>query len=401
MKKRLSVSACVMITLFCMIVTFQVTYVYCTQRGYVSAYGESAYDSEKLAFVDRLYRENFVEEIDGENLTDTLIHAYLAGAGEKFGSYLDEEQLSLYLDSMEGSLVGIGVTVVYDEEANAVEIVEVQPDSPAQSAGLTPGDLILAVDGLSVAEDGFDAVVNAVAGEEGSTLAMTVRTSDGTEKELSVTRAQVKVTSVYSHMHESEPVGIIKITEFNTATVEQFKSALSALQSQGAQGFVFDLRDNPGGELNSVTSILDIILPEGDIIISYDKDGNKRVDATSDESELDAPMAVLINGYSASASELFAGNIRHYEKGLLVGENTFGKGSMQELVLLGDGTGISMTNYKFACASGECHDGVGFAPDIEVTLSEEVKDKNLFTITDAEDNVLAEAVKYITGELSK
>lgn len=390
-----------MITLFCMIVTFQITYVYCTHRANISVYGHSAYDSEKLAFVDRLYRENFVEEIDGQVLTDTLIHAYLAGAGERFGSYLDEEQLSLYFDSMEGSLVGIGVTVIYDEEANAIEIVEVQPDSPAENAGLTPGERIIAVDFLTVAEDGYEAVVDAVAGEEGSTLTMTVSAADGTERELTVTRAQVEITSVYARMHESEPVGVIRITGFNTATVEQFKTALADLQEQGAQGFVFDLRDNPGGELNSVTSILDIILPEGDIIISYDKDGNRRVDATSDASELDVPMAVLINENSASASELFAGNIRHYEKGVLVGENTFGKGTMQELVLLGDGTGISMTNYKFACASGECHDGVGFAPDIEVALSEDVKDENLFTITDAQDNVLAEALKYITGELSK
>ena len=210
-----------------------------------------------------------------------------------------------------------------------------------------------------------------------------------------MTREKITEITVSSRMYEESDIGIVRINEFNTATVEQFDQAMTSLREKGAKKLIFDLRYNPGGELGSITAILDKILPEGDIIKVTDKEGNQSTIAVSDAEEIDLPMAVLINGSSASAAELFAASIRDYEKGPLIGETTFGKGTMQTLMPLPDGSAVSISYRMFTSAAGVNYEGVGIEPDITVSLDEDLKEKNFYKMTDQEDNQLQAAIEYL------
>lgn len=402
MKKRFSILTLVVAVLLSVIATFQMTYVFCARRQLVNADTTLSYDSEKLAYVDEIYRKYFVGEIDEDTLTDTLIRGYLSGVGERFGGYMTADEYAERLSSMQGEMVGIGVNVVYDSSSGLVQIVAVMNGSPAEKAGIKAGDMIYAVDGVSAEELGYEGVLSAVAGEEGTDVTVTMLRPSEDNKEIgfTVTRAQFEAQSVYYGMCSDSRIGLIRITEFNSNTPEQFEAAVEALSAQGMTAVIFDLRNNPGGELTSVASVLDYILPEGDIIIATDKDGNDTVLAKSAESELDIPMAVLVNGSSASAAELFAGCIRDYDKGPLIGEKTYGKGSMQTYITLPDGSAVSITYRKFTSPSGESHDGVGITPDTEVTLPKEYQDTSIFLLTEEQDTVLGEAIKYLNGELA-
>ncbi len=404
MKKRVPLPICIMIVLFCTVMTFQITFVFCSQRARLAGRaqeGDYAFDADKLAYVDRLYRENFVGQMDQDALTDALIDGYLSGAGERFGTYLTAAEYEEYTESLSGDLVGVGVNVIYNADYGLIEVLSVMEGTPAEQAGILPGDLIQTVDGKDAAQLGYYGTIAAVRGQEGSEVTLTVLRpgSESTALEYRLMRTRITMQSVFFHMYDQQ-IGVIRITEFNTATVEQFEEALAELAAAGAKAVVFDLRGNPGGELNSITSVLDLLLPEGDIIIATDKDGNKEVLATSDANELTLPMATLINGSSASAAELFAGSMRDYGKGPLIGETTFGKGTMQTLMPLPDGSAVSISNRNFTSKSGNSHDGVGIEPDIKVELSEEIAGKNLFLITDEEDNVLARAVQYLTEQIN-
>ncbi|MCI8332535.1 MAG: S41 family peptidase [Clostridiales bacterium] len=400
MKKRVSIPVTIIIALICTVITFQITYVFCLSRGMMTGQKETAYNREKLAFVDQLYQQNFVGQMDEEELTDMLIRGYLAGSGDKYASYLTADECDAYINNLEGNLVGVGVTVVYNADYDLIEVISVVADTPAEQAGLLPGDLIYAVDGKSAAEMGYYGTVAAVRGDVGSEVTMTVLRGDGyeTTKEFSMTRTQITEITVNARMYADSDIGIVRINEFNTATVEQFNEAIDFLMNEGAKKLLFDLRYNPGGELGSITAILDKILPEGDIIKVTDKAGNQSTIAVSDANEIDLPMAVLINGSSASAAELFAASIRDYQKGLLIGETTFGKGTMQTLMPLPDGSAISISYRMFTSAAGVNYEGIGIEPDITVPLDETLKDKNFYKITDEEDNQLQAALQYLRDQ---
>ena len=397
MKKKVSIPVTILIALLCAVVTFQVTYVYCLSHGKLTEQPTTSYDNEKLSFVDDLYQRYYVGQMDEDALTDGLIRGYLAGAGDKYANYLTAEQADAYINNLEGNVVGIGVTVIYNADYGLIEIISVMAESPAEQAGLQPGDLIYMVDEKSAAELGYYGTVAAVRGEEGSEVELTVLRGENYESSetYTVKRAQITEITVTSQMAADSNIGIVRISEFNTATVEQFDEAIDTLLTQGAEKLLFDLRYNPGGELNSITHILDKLLPEGDIIIVTDKDGKQSTLATSDAEALDMPMAVLINGSSASAAELFAASIRDYEKGALIGETTYGKGTMQTLVPLPDGSCVSISYRMFTSAGGVNYEGVGIAPDIEVPLDEALKDKNFYKITEQEDNQLQAAIQYL------
>lgn len=401
MKKRFSILTLAVAIGFSAIATFQMTYVYCARTELIAKESTThAYDSDKLAYVDQIYRERFVGELDPEAITDAMIAGYLYGAGEVFGGYLTAEEYSAHLSEIEGTHVGIGVTIAYDHNDGLVQIVAVSDTSPAKEAGLLPGDKIICVDGKDAKTLGYAGVFDAVAGEEGAAVSLKVlRISDKEEKKLdfSVKRAKIESQSIYYRMASDGITGVIRITDFSVNTPEQFKNAVAELKAQGMTRVVFDLRSNPGGELDSVAQVLDQILPEGDIVISIDKDGNKTTLKKSGAGELDMPMATLVNERTASASELFSGCFRDYKKGPLIGSKTYGKGSMQQFIAMPDGSAIKITYRKFTSPSGFVHDGVGFTPDIEASLPEEYQDVSLFLLTEEQDTVLGEAIKYLNG----
>ncbi len=358
---------------------------------------------EKLAYIDCYYRTNYVGEIDEEKLIYMVANGYIMGAEDMYGGYYTADEFKTVLGDVEGNTVGIGVYVTADLETDGIRISYVMKDGPANEAGLLPKDIITHIDGKSVTELGYYTAIDQIKGEAGTKVKLTVL-RDGKYFEKTLTRKTVNVESVIYTKHESaEDVGVIRIVEFNNTTVEQFLAAVDeAIKNDGCTSLVFDLRGNPGGTLPSVVDILDFMLPEGIIITQRYASGEKmeyRSDNEGDEFEAlygkDIKMAVLVDGSTASAAELFTCAMKDYEKAIIVGEKTYGKGCGQNVVPLYDGSGLVFTTFLYDPPKSKNYNGVGIAPDVKAELSEEASKKNIFERSHDEDDQLKAAVEAL------
>jgi len=417
MSKKISVGAAAILLIIAVIITFQITYLTVNNKyknllnemeiAYGSETGESGNItgsgtdiSSKLNTVDEIVRNTYVGEIDEEYLSDYIIRGYIAGIGDKYAYYMSSEEYIEFVSDQRGELVGIGVMVIYNGDYSAIEVVTVMPDSPALEAGILPGDLIVNVEGEAVGELGYYPAIARVKGDEGTNTNFQVLRigSNGVSEyiDFSITRAPVTSLSVTYRQYNDTNIGIIKILQFDATTPTQFKDAIINLQAAGVEKFVFDLRDNPGGELNSITSILDYLLPEGPIIRAFDKAGNwTQID--SDKDQFEAEMVIIVNENTASAAELFSSAMKDYEKATLVGTLTYGKGTMQSVMTLPDYSAISVSTAMYYPPFSDNYEGVGVEPHIVVELPEEAQNKNLYKVTDEEDTQLQTAVGVLQG----
>ena len=350
----------------------------------------------KLKEIAAMYASIFPGDTDPELIEEYMIQAMIAGMGDTFGNYVSAEDYDSYLSSIAGNFKGIGVSVIYDSGSGAMEVVSVFPDSPAEKAGVLCGDIVAYV-GIgeqkqSVVELGYYKAIELIRGEDG-TMAEFVVIRGGELIEFSVERGEVTNQTVTMHMYESDSrVAVIRINQFEVVTLDQFMDAMVQAQRAGAEAYVFDVRSNPGGELNTIVSILDMLLPEGPIIRIQYKDPQYNTQLNSDAACIKAPMVVLCNGSTASAGELFCSALQDYGVAKLVGTQTYGKGTMQRLYKLSDGSGLSMTVAYYLPPTSDNYHGVGVTPDIVCDISEELKGVNLHKYTDKNDNQLAEAV---------
>lgn len=402
MLKKIPLGVAAVIMLLAVLVTFQITYLTITNKYEMKLNDLEASPQfnlySKLSGVDELFRSLYIGEINEDELTDAIIRGYIQGTGDAYAQYMNSDEFKKFMNDLGGELEGIGIIVIYNDEYKALEIAGVMPDSPALEAGLLPGDLIIEVDNLDVSVLGYYGAVARMQGNAETYANFTIARNENYSERLkmSVKRGYVTEQTIMSHMYKDDTnsIGIIKILQFDTKTPEQFTAAIENLKSQGANTFIFDVRNNSGGELNSVVSMLDYLLPEGPVIKITDGDGNETV-MNSDANELDAKMAVLINHTTASAAELFAAAMRDYSKAFLVGVQTYGKGSMQTIVRLADNSAIRVTYKMYSPPFSDNYNGIGLAPDFIVELSEEAAKKNLYNINDTEDNQLQEAINRI------
>ena len=369
------------------LVTFGATYNFVRAQ----TEGESDIDDmEMLKAVDSAYREYFYGELDDEALERAMIEGYIYGTGDKFGEYMDAERVAEFTADSNGENVGIGVMVVYNDEYRLLEIVSVLPDSPAEEAGIAIGDLISVIAGNDASQMSYSEAIEAMTGKEGSIAQFSV-SRDGSQLDFSVERRRVTQVNAEGRMHADAMTGIIKIAEFDANTPSQFKHEIQRLKEEGATRFVFDVRNNPGGELESVIEVLDFLLPEGPIIRICAADGTEQV-RNSDQEHFEAPMAVLINENSASAAELFASALKDYELATLVGKTSYGKGSMQTILPLINGSALRVTYRMYNPPFSDNYDGVGVVPHIDVDMAEDVRDISLYKITDEQDTQLIAAI---------
>lgn len=403
MGKKVSAGTTVFLVLLACLVTLLATSSvmnkYNYQRDAESALGSMERYEEVKALIDQYY----VGELDSKALEDGLIRGLLYGTGDKYAGYYPPEEAEDRYDDLNGNMVGIGVTVVYNADMGAIEIIKVYEGSPAMEAGLLAGDLVVKVgeDGKYVSELGYNAAVNMLRGEEGTNAVFTVyrrnaEAADEIYDELNFTvpRKAIDVETVTYRLYSLDStVGIIKIDSFDKdKTPAQFTTAVDALRAAGAQKLVMDVRFNPGGELTSVCAVLDYLLPEGPVIRTIDRDGNETVDYMSDANELDMPMAVIANDKTASAGELFTAALKDYGKAKVVGTTTYGKGCMQSYFNLSDGSSLCLTVRLYCPPFSDNYDGVGITPDVEVEICDELKNVNSYKYTDELDNQLAAAV---------
>lgn len=343
----------------------------------------------KLAAVIDLVNRQYVDadKLDEDALADMAAYGYIYALGDQYSTYITKEEYDEIVTTNKGVSYGIGINIIYDEQAQGMRVVRVSVASPADKAGIKQGDVITAVENTPVTKDNYAESVANVRGESGTDVLLTV-VSDGKEKKFAVTRGEFVSTSVFSHMIGT--VAYIEIITFNDATVNQFKEAVNNAVAQGATALVFDLRNNTGGLVGAANDMLDMLLPKGEIGYAV-YNGNEKVTlATSDKKEIDLPMAVLTNGETASASEYFASALRDYDKAILVGTTTFGKGVMQSTVGLSDGSAVRLTVAKIYTKSGKQIHGVGLSPDIEVPEADSAV--NYMMLSEEDDVVLQTAV---------
>ena len=350
---------------------------------------------KKLREIDRLVSDKYVGELDADNVADYAAAGYITGLGDKWSSYIPAENYEAYRMSGEGKGCGIGVSVTSTE--TSIRVTLVYDDSPAAKAGIEKGDYILGTGDLTTEKDGSSAVISAISGKEGTDVTVTVKKADGSAKELTMQRAVVTQKMAWGKML-NDKIGYIRITQFTGVTGEQYQEAFDDLQKQGMEKVIVDLRDNPGGLLDSVCDVLRKILPEGLIVYTEDKDGNREEEKCDGKNELRIPLAVLVNESSASASEIFAGAVQDYGIGTIVGTTTYGKGVVQSIRQLSDGSAIKLTVANYYTPKGNNINKTGIKPDIEVSLDTSLLNKNKDEITHDEDNQLQEAIKAVEKE---
>ncbi len=325
--------------------------------------------TKKLQLLNEEIETYYLEEVDKTSLEEGIYKGMLSGLGDPYSEYYTGEEYRRIMESTSGSYCGIGATLSQNQEDGSCTVVSTFEGSPAAEGGLLEGDVIYKVEDVEVTGMDLSRVVSYIKGEAGTKVKLTIL-RDGREREVNLERRTIKISTVSYEMKEGQ-IGYIALSEFDEVSTEQFKAALEDLEQQGMKGLVVDLRNNPGGVLTVVVDILDMFLPEGTVVYTEDKYGTRQDYKASANVVTEVPMTVLVNGYSASASEIFAGAIKDYERGTLVGTTTYGKGIVQRIMNLEDGSAIKLTVAGYFTPKGNNIHGKGVEPDVEVELTEE------------------------------
>ena len=437
-----SLIAAVSVTLvITMLLTALVSTAYWNGKGLGGLLGGNSSDElvindSTLSLVDQLIRDYAYDGVDQEAMMDAVIKAYVAATGDIYAEYYTKEEFDALTQESQGKMEGIGVSVINGsyEGMTAIKLIMVYPGSPAEAAGLKPGDLIVALkyqDELQSVDalGGYTMAVNHLRGAAGTKAEFLVMRPSGSgyeQIEFSITRAAFEAVSVTGKVSESDPnVGIVTIIQFDLPTPEQFEATVDGLIAKGCTKFVFDVRNNPGGDLESIKAIQSYFLSEGDLLVSTkDKHGNEKkeyvkavrhtspaysvCDVTEDEIGKygDLTFCVLTNGNTASAAELFTATMRDYKLGTIVGETTYGKGCMQSIYdlsrtgpyykLYGIEGGLKLTTQMYFPACGESYHDIGIAPHVEVKLPAEVMEQyTMYDLPEELDTQLQAALEQM------
>lgn len=317
---------------------------------------------------------HFYKDADDSAVLDGIMKGYIHGLDDRYSNYMNAEDYTKSHESSAGTYTGIGITVTQTESGEA-RILEVAENSPAEENGLKADDLIVKVGDIIVAEQ-YQEALDHVVGEAGTRVYLTVRKADtGREQTLSIQRRVIDEITITYEMLEHN-IGYIRITKFRTVTADQFHSALTELRKSGAKAILFDVRNNGGGLLSVLEEMVDPLLPEGDIAYAYYKSDEQKVIVHSDENMLELPFAVLMNGNTASAAELFACSLRDYADAILVGEKSYGKGIMQTTYPLSDGSAVTLTTATYATGKTPCYHEIGLEPDVLSVYDESAEEDN-------------------------
>lgn len=336
-------------------------YIYQMLRGGGSVMVDADVE-EKIEELNRYVEQYYLFDYDEEDVETGIYKGLLAGLGDVYTGYYTPEEYASFMESSNGAYSGIGAMLQQDYTTGIITVVRAFSGSPAAEAGLMTDDILYMVEGEEVTGKDLTLVVTDLKGEEGTDVDISIlRGRDILE--LSITRRHIEVPTVEYEMLEAD-IGYIAITEFDDVTDEQFMSALDDLESQGMKRLVIDLRNNGGGLVDVTCAILDRLLPEGLIVYTEDKYGKRLEEKSDAEHYFDGEMAVLVNGNSASASEIFAGAIKDYGVGTLIGTQTFGKGIVQSLFPLSDGSALKITVSRYYTPAGNNIHEVGITPDI-------------------------------------
>lgn len=367
----------------------------------VSAPGsESVINTETLQkmktmeeMVDEYY---YGDEVSKADIQDGIYKGMIEALDDPYSEYYTKEELEDVSNSTKGISYGIGAYISLNKDMDSAMIAGVMEGTPAEEAGLREGDIIFKVDGEETRGLSVSAVVAMVKGKENTTVHLSIyREGEPELLEMDIVRGKLIETETVQHgtVEGNDSIGYLRITEFDAVTVDQFNEAMAELNASNIKGLILDLRSNPGGNLTAVVDIARRILPEGMIVYTEDKVGNRTEYTCDGQHELQIPLVVLVNEYSASASEILAGAIKDYNKGTLVGTTTYGKGIVQAVRSLDDGTAVKLTVSAYFTPSGKNIHGIGIEPDIELEYDYEAYE------ADETDNQVERAIEILEGKI--
>lgn len=349
--------------------------------------------SEKLKVIAGIIDEYYYDDIDTNQVEQYVYKGLVAGIGDPYSAYYTKDEMEALTESITGVYSGVGITMSVDSETGYILVVKVNKNSPAAEAGIKADDYITAVEGESVIGMDTSDVANKVRGEEGTTVDVTfVRNGETFTKTL--TRKSIEEETVEYEMLENN-TGYILVSKFEVVTADSFKEAMDDLKAQGMKRLIVDLRDNPGGSVDVANQLGEYLIPKGILTYIEDKAQNRKDYECSGDLQWNGPLAVLINGNSASASEIIAGAVKDYGTGKLIGTKTYGKGIVQTTTALSDGSAVKYTFAKYYTPNGENIHGKGINPDIEVELDDINKTNGYSKET---DNQLKKAIEVLSEE---
>jgi len=344
--------------------------------------------------------EYYLNGIDNDKMKDGIYKGMVDSLGDPYTVYYNSEEYKQFTSSSSGTYSGIGVAVSQNVTTGAITIVKTFKKGSGEKEGMKPGDVIYKVEGKRIEGLELSKVVSMIKGEEGTFVKVTVL-RDGKEIEFNLERKKLEVDTVNYRMEDrsGKKIGYISVSEFDEVTASQFKSAISELSKEGMEGLVIDLRDNPGGLLDVTCEMLDRMIKKGLLVYTVDKYGKRVDEDATDSDSFDKPVAILVNGNSASASEVFSGAMKDYKAATLVGTKTFGKGIVQSIVPFGDGTAMKVTVSKYYTPNGVNIHGTGIEPDVVVELSKDATKNGKYERKN--DNQLDKALDVVVDKLKK
>jgi carboxyl-terminal processing protease len=355
-------------------------------------------DYGKVMAIKQYIDTSYLREVDDKKLLDGQLKGMVQALEDPYSVYMTEDEFTSFTEETAGVYGGIGVVVTPGED-NLITVVSPIEGTPGERAGLKTGDKIIKVNGIEYSAEKMDEAVAVMKGEPNTKVNITImrpnKNNDLEEIELEITREIIRLITVKSEVLDKN-IGYLKITSFDEITYEDFMKELKSLEKSKVEGIIIDLRNNPGGLLNICADIADELLGEGDIVYTQTKNGEREY-LKSDKNKIDLPLVVLVNEGSASASEILAGAIKDHNRGELIGTTTFGKGVVQRIRDLGDGTGLKLTVSEYFTPNGINIHGIGITPDIVVELNEDAEGIGPEFLE--QDNQLQKAIEVIKAKM--
>ena len=399
-KRGLKTYKVIMLVILVAFITFLLTtigmYQYFTKDGFGKQLVATSSNNQEIANTLTQYRKiidkYFLGDIDEEKLKEGAIKGYVEGLGDKYTEYIPKEEMQDYMADTTGNFVGIGIYMVQDTEANKIMVLSPIKGGPAEKAGIQPGDYITAVDGVQYTGEQMTEASNKIKGEEGSKVKLEIQR--GTETlNFEITRENVKVNPVEGEVLENN-IGYISFSSFDDGTAEEFKAKYEELANKGIKSLIIDLRNNGGGIVDEALEIANYILDKDSVILyEVDKNNNETEEKTTDAPIINMPIVVLTNENTASSSEILAGALKDHGKAKIVGTKTYGKGVIQQLLTLPDGSGLKITSEEYLTPNKTKINGVGIEPDETVELPDSVE--NILNVERNEDTQLQKAIDLL------
>ncbi len=399
-KRGMKTYKVIMLVLLVAFITFILTtigmYKYFTGTGFGKSLVSSSNANNEIANELNKYRKiidkYYLGDVDEEKLKEGAIKGYIEGLGDKYSEYISKEDMEDYMADTTGNFVGIGIYMVQDTKSNKIMVLSPIKGGPAEKAGIQPGDYIISVDDVDYAGDQMSVAANKIKGEAGTTVKIKIL-RDSETKEYELKREKITVNPVEGKVLDNN-IGYLEFSSFDDGTAEEFKNKYEELQKQGITSLIIDLRNNGGGIVKEALEIADYILNKDDVILyEVDKNDKETVEKSTNDPIINMPIVVLTNGNTASSSEILAGALKDHGKATIIGEKTYGKGVIQQLLTLPDGSGLKITSEEYLTPNKTKINGIGIEPDEQISLPDTVK--NVLNVEEKDDTQLQKAIETL------